>query len=150
MGIYYSSSITASNGPFTVAYAPTGDTIVTISAVAVEYTGLAAAPLDQTSSQFTLAGMSPHRFESGTTAPTTSDTELLTSLALPCSGYPGAVDITDTLGFTTRGVATMTANNQPMLAGDKVVHAVGMYNDIWTVTYTGQDSNEFGVIATFE
>jgi hypothetical protein len=147
--IYYASGIASSGTPFTVTFTPTGDP-ATINVVAVEYAELAAASVDRTASQATLSATSPHMFDSGTTAQTTSDTELLTSVAVPCSGYPGSVAFTDTAGFTQRGLAIMTASYQPMLAGDKIVHAAGMYRDAWTLTYGGQDSNEFGVIATFE
>jgi hypothetical protein len=148
IAIYYSLPITPAGGSHVVSVAPTGPASQEVSVIAVEYQGLVAA--DQITSKTTSVSVSPSAFDSGTTAMTAADHELLAAVGNPCSGSPGTIGLTDTAGFTVRAVATTTATTQPGIAADRIVTTRGTYADAWNLTFGGGGTRPaLGAITTF-
>jgi hypothetical protein len=133
VAIYVAPAIPATTASYAVTVTPLGPSPQELALAVVEYTGVTA--IDQSTSLLTAGSPSPMTFDSGTTAMTTANDELLASVASSCSGNPGTVSWVDNAGFMMRGEEIHTNVNEPGWVGDKIVTGTGTYSDSWTITF---------------
>ena len=80
---------------------------------------------------------------------TTTDHDVVFAVGVPCAFSAQPFTWASSTGFTTLAVEPNSASVAPGIATTLATTSPGTYEDMWTITYSGNDRPSVGVIAAY-